>query len=162
MPASSQATLDDIDMKILCELRRDSRISLVELSRRVELSRPAVADRIRRLEKAGVILGYGAHIDFAQLGLAMQARIRLTPRHRVGRTQFRERLIALGAVLSCVHVTGENCYELAVAVRDAAHLSTVVDELSAIGSTTTSVVLSEVIHPREIDIVGWIAPGRDS
>ncbi len=160
MAAIGSVVLDDIDLKILGELHQDSRISLVELSRRVSLSRPAIADRIRRLETAGVILGYGAHLDLARLGLAMQARIRLTPRHRLGRSQLRDRLMAFGSVLSCVHVTGENSYELAIAVRDAQHLSDVVDELSALGSTTTSVVLSEVIHSREIDLTGWIEPAR--
>lgn len=160
MAATGSSTLDDTDFKILSELARDSRMSVVELSRRVELSRPAVAERIRRLETAGIILGYGAHLDLAQLGLPMQARIRLVPRHRLGRGngQFRDRLLALGAVLSCAHLTGENCYEIAVAVRDAEHLSEIVDELSALGSVTTSVVLAEVVHPRDVDVAAWVAP----
>jgi Lrp/AsnC family leucine-responsive transcriptional regulator len=152
--------LDRTDLNIVRELARDARISLVELGRRVSLSRPAVAERVRRLETAGVVTGYGAHLDMSKLGLPLQARVSLRPRHRAvrGTAQLRERLLKLGSVLSCVHVTGSNCYELAIAVRDAAHLEHVIEQLSTYGDTTTSVVLSELIQPRDVEITTWIEP----
>jgi Lrp/AsnC family leucine-responsive transcriptional regulator len=64
----------------------------------------------------------------------------------------------MGHVLSCVHVTGENCYELTVAVRDAQHLEQVIEDLSEMGDTTTGVVLSEPVHPRDVDIAAWLQP----
>lgn len=160
MHAVESPVLDRTDLSILRELARDARISLVELGRRVALSRPAVAERVRRLETTGVITGYGAHLDLAKLGLPLQARLSLRPRHRAvkGAAQLSERLRALGSVLSCVHVTGPNCYELTIAVRDAAHLEHVIDQLSTYGDTTTSVVLSELVRPGDVDVTAWIDP----
>ncbi|MEJ3747412.1 Lrp/AsnC family transcriptional regulator [Actinomycetes bacterium KLBMP 9797] len=150
--------VDATDVRILRELACDARISLVELGRRVSLSRPAVAERVRRLENAGVITGYAARIDLSRLGLPLQARVSLRPRPRAikGAGRLRERLLTMGYVLSCAHVTGDNCYELAIAVRDAGHLEEVIEQLSAFGDTTTSVVLSEPLTPGDVDVAGWL------
>ncbi|MFV0137930.1 Lrp/AsnC family transcriptional regulator [Streptomyces sp. HMX87] len=155
------SAVDSTDLKIIRELMRDARISHTELGRRVSLSRPAVAERIRRLEDSGVIQGYSAQLDLARLGLNLQARVALRPRYRSSRDakRLRERLLATGHVLSCVHLTGDNCYELSIAVRDARHLEEVIEELTALGDTTTAVVLSELVHSRNADITAWIDPG---
>ncbi|WP_350347624.1 Lrp/AsnC family transcriptional regulator [Agromyces sp. G08B096] len=151
--------IDALDLAILGELAADGRASFAELGRRVALSRPAVADRVRRLEAAGVIQGYGVHLDLARLGLGLRAHVSLRPRHRsgAGPDRIRARLLAVGNVLSCVHVTGRNCYELTIAVRDAQHLEAVIERLSELGDTTTGVVLSEPIHPRDANIGDWLA-----
>ncbi|MEU4602654.1 Lrp/AsnC family transcriptional regulator [Kribbella sp. NPDC023972] len=153
-----ESSLDQTDLKIVRELARDARVSLVELGRRVSLSRPAVAERVRRLEDSGVITGYGARVDLSKLGLPLHARVSLRPRHRAVRSvgQLRERLLKLESVLSCVHVTGPNCYELAIAVADAAQLERLIEQLSMYGDTTTSVVLSELVQPGDVDITTWI------
>lgn len=152
------SSLDAADLRILRELACDARMSLVELGRRASLSRPAVAERVRRLENAGVIAGYTARIALDRLGLSLQARVSLRPRHRAvkGALWLRERLLAIGHVLSCVHVTGENCYELAIAVRDAGQLEEIIEQLSAFGETTTSVVLSEPLPPGDVDVTAWL------
>lgn len=153
--------MDAVDLRIVRELTRDARLTHAELGRRVSLSRPAVAERVRRLEELGVITGYGAHVDLGRLGLPLQARVSLRPRQRPakGAERLRERLLAMGQVLSCVHVTGENCYELAIAVRDAAHLEQVIEQLSELGDTTTAVVLSETVTPRDVDVTAWTRAG---
>ncbi|WP_188192717.1 Lrp/AsnC family transcriptional regulator [Nonomuraea sp. SYSU D8015] len=160
MSAVETPPLDSIDLTIIRELARDARISLAELGRRVSLSRPAVAERLRRLEDCGVIQGYGAQIDLARLGLGLQARVALRPHHRSRKdaNRLRERLLSTAHVLSCVHVTGHNCYELAIAVRDARHLEEVLEELGTLGETTSSVVLSELVNPRDVDVATWVAP----
>jgi Lrp/AsnC family leucine-responsive transcriptional regulator len=160
--STSDSSLDATDLRILRELTRDARISLVELGRRVSLSRPAAAERVRRLENAGVVTGYTTRIDLSRLGLSLQARVTLRPRHRAvkGAHWLRERLLTTGHVLSCAHVTGENCYELAIAVRDAGELEEVIEQLSAFGETTTSVVLSELLTPGDVDVTTWL-DGRD-
>ncbi|WP_406278760.1 Lrp/AsnC family transcriptional regulator [Streptomyces sp. NBC_00191] len=160
MSAVEAPVIDSTDLKIIRELMHDARISHTELGRRVSLSRPAVAERVRRLEDSGVIQGYGAQLDLARLGLSLQARVVLRPQYRSSRdaSQLRERLLATGHVLSCVHLTGDNCYELAIAVRDARHLEEVIEELATLGDTTTSVVLSELVHSRNADVTAWITP----
>lgn len=147
-----------MDLAIIRELSRDARVSLAELGRRVSLSRPAVAERVRRLEDSGVIRGYGVHLDLDRLGLGLRAHVSLRPRLRSARNAqtLRDRLLAMGHVLSCVHVTGENCYELTIAVRDAQHLEEVIEHLSEMGDTTTGVVLSQPVHPRDVDIAAWL------
>lgn len=70
--------LDETGWNILRELQRDARQSFPELGRRVGLSSPAVAERVRKLEDAGVITGYGARINPAKVGLPMMAFVRLT------------------------------------------------------------------------------------
>jgi Lrp/AsnC family leucine-responsive transcriptional regulator len=150
-----------VDLALIRELSRNARVSLAELGRRVSLSRPAVAERVRRLEDCGVIKGYGVHLDLDQLGLSLRAHVSLRPRHRSTRSPqvLRDRLLAIGYVLSCVHVTGENCYELTIAVRDAHHLEQIIERLSELGDTTTGVVLSEPVHLRDVDIAGWLVQG---
>ncbi|MFI7704613.1 Lrp/AsnC family transcriptional regulator [Nonomuraea sp. NPDC049480] len=161
MYAVEPPALDPIDMRILRELSQDGRISLAELGRRVSLSRSAAAERLRRLEDSGVIQGYGAHVDLGRLGLGLQARVALRPRYRSKKdaNRLRERLLATAHVLSCVHVTGHNCYELTIAVRDARHLEQVLEELGSLGETTSSVVLSELVNPRDVDVTTWVTPG---
>jgi len=86
MPAI--APLDAYDVRILTELQADARTSLAELGRRVHLSQPAVAERVRKLEAAGVITGYRATVDLAALGFGIRALV------RVGRTEY-ERVVRL-------------------------------------------------------------------
>ena len=76
--------LDEVNRRLLAELEDDGRLSTAELARRVNLSAPAVADRVRRLEEAGVITGYRAVIDPRAVGypLAAIVRIRPAPRRR--------------------------------------------------------------------------------
>ena len=65
--------VDRVDWHILTELQADARLSFNELSRRVKLSAPAVADRVRRLEDAGVVTGYHAHVDLERIGRPVRA-----------------------------------------------------------------------------------------
>ena len=159
MATDGTSAVDAVDLATIRELSLDARVSFAELGRRVALSRPAVAERVRRLEDSGVINGYGVHLDLARLGLGLRAHVSLRPRHRSVRNPrgVREQLLAVGHVMSCVHVTGQNCYELTIAVRDAQHLEQVIERLSELGDTTTGVVLSEPLQPRDADIATWIA-----
>src|SRR5689334_22444213 len=74
--------LDDVNRQLLRELEADARLSNAELARRVNLSAPAVADRVRRLEQAGVITGYRAVIDPRALGYPLAAIVRIRPSPR--------------------------------------------------------------------------------
>ncbi|GGZ30017.1 Lrp/AsnC family transcriptional regulator [Streptomyces poonensis] len=161
MSVSRSSGVDAVDLALIRELSRNARISLAEVGRRVSLSRPAVAERIRRLEEHGVIKGYGVHLDLDRLGLSLRAHVSLRPRHGSSRNPqvLRDRLLAIGHVLSCVHVTGANCYELTIAVRDAHHLEQVIEHLAELGDTTTGVVLSESVHLSDVDVAAWLLQG---
>ena len=133
------------DRRILAELQADARISMAELGRRVHLSQPAVTERVRRLEAAGVITGYRAVVDPARLGYAIRAVV------RVGRCEQSRMLHALDEtpeVLSAYNVTGEDSWVLEIAVRDVAHLDAVLQRFCLLSVTSTAIVL-RVVRERQ-------------
>ncbi len=144
-----KADLDEVNWRILVALQENARVSFTELGRRVGLTPPAVAERVRRLEEAGVITAYRAEVDVAKLGLSLTAIIRLAPRG--GDAREIGRLVrALPEVLECDHVTGDDCYVLRVAVPSMGHLEALLEQLLRRGNTTTSMVLSSPVTHRVV------------
>lgn len=152
LSVESSVTLDATGLRIVEELQRDGRLPLAELGRRVALSPPAVADRVRRLEDAGVITGYTATVDPARLGLGVLAFVRLTlsGSHNDRSARRIARATELGEVLECHRLAGEDCYILKVAVRDTGHLEALIERLGDLGRTHTSIVLSSPLPSRPI------------
>lgn len=146
-------TLDEVDWALLEELQRDGRASWAELGRRVNLTAPAVAERVGRLERDGVIRGYRAQVDLARLGRPTIAflRIRVGGDRRLGRT--RALVEQLPQVLECHRVTGEDCYVLKVAVGDTAELETLIDQMLTIGDPISSIVMSSLVTSRTVSRV---------
>lgn len=142
----TSAALDALDRQILELLQSEGRIKLSELGRRVRLSPAAVTERVRRLEAAGVVTGYGARVAPARLGYGIQAFVRVNP--HAGYTLTHPRTLELTArpeITEAHHVVGEDCWILKVAVEDTAHLEEVLAQISALGRTTTSIVLSSPV-----------------
>ena len=141
--------LDGTSLLLLAELQADARLSLAELGRRVGLSSPAVAERIRRLEDAGVITGYHAEVDPRQLGfnLGVQIRVRPAPRQIADVAALAQRT---PEVLECHRITGDDCFVMTAYVRDVEHLEEVIDQFTVYGSTTTSVMQSSPVPRRPI------------
>ncbi|MER6060764.1 Lrp/AsnC family transcriptional regulator [Streptomyces sp. NPDC004059] len=142
---------DAVDRQILQLLQTDGRIKLSELGRQVSLSPAAVAERVRRLEAAGVVEGYGARVASARLGYGIQAFIRVDPHG--GYTLKHPRtleLIERPEITEVHHVVGEDCWILKVAVTDTVHLEEVLEQTSALGRTTTSVVLSSPVRHKPL------------
>jgi Lrp/AsnC family transcriptional regulator, leucine-responsive regulatory protein len=130
--------LDSYDTRILAELQADARLSLAELGRRVHLSQPAVSERVRKLEGAGVITGYRATVNLAALGYGIRALV------RVGRTEYARMVRLIGntpEIVNVWNVTGEDSWVLEIAVVDVAHLDSVVSELCLLAQTSTSIIL---------------------
>jgi Lrp/AsnC family transcriptional regulator, leucine-responsive regulatory protein len=156
------AALDDIDRRIVVELQADGRLTQAELSRRVSLSAPAVAERVRRLEERGVITGYTAHVDPQALGYALLAYVRVQP---AGPTEVYERrieevLVDRPEVVECHHLTGEDCFLVKVVAGDTRHLEEIVGQLARLGRTTTSLVLSSPIAHRAVTPAGDLDPAQ--
>jgi Lrp/AsnC family leucine-responsive transcriptional regulator len=140
--------LDDTDRKIVGELVGDGRVSLAELGRRVNLSSPAVAERVQRLERAGVITGYRAEIDPRKLGYALTAIVRIKPgAGQLPRIPDLAREIP--EVAECVRITGEDCFFLTVHLRSIDELSGLLDRFLPYGQTTTSIVNATPIPRRD-------------
>ncbi|MGA0608637.1 Lrp/AsnC family transcriptional regulator [Caldimonas sp. KR1-144] len=134
-------TLDGYDARILAELQADARISMAELGRRVHLSPPAVTERVRKLEAAGVITGYRATVNLAALGFGIRAMV------RVGRADY-ARMVKLvqhtPEVINAYNVTGEDSWILEIAVIDVAHLDAVVSKFCIVTETSTAIILNAV------------------
>ncbi|MFD0368945.1 Lrp/AsnC family transcriptional regulator [Streptomyces sp. NPDC127114] len=153
-PATVETTagaFDPIDRQILDLLQSDGRIKLSELGRRVRLSPAAVTERVRRLEACGAITGYGAQIAPARLGYGIQAFIRVNPHGGYNLKHPRTlELIARPEIREVHHVVGEDCWILKVAVTDTVHLEEILEQSSALGRTTTSIVLSSPVERKPL------------
>lgn len=147
MPSNQR--LDKTNRRLLAELQEDARLSVAELGRRVGLSPPAVAERLQRLESEGVIRGYRADIDPAQLGYPLTAIIRVRPAPRQLH-KIAELVPGVPEIVECNRITGEDCYLIAAHVSSVQHLEEVIDQLTPFGQTTTSIVQSSPVARRGI------------
>lgn len=137
--------LDTYDTRILAELQADARLTMAELGRRVHLSQPAVTERVRKLEAAGVITGYRATVNLAALGYGIRALV------RVGRCDYGRMLRLIDEVAEIVNawnITGEDSWMFEIAVVDVAHLDRVVTRLSELSETSTSIILKTLREHR--------------
>ncbi|MGO4815128.1 Lrp/AsnC family transcriptional regulator [Cupriavidus sp. 2MCAB6] len=137
--------LDKKDRLILEALQADARQSLAALGKRIGLSQPAMSERVRKLEDAGVIEGYGARVNLRAVGLGLQAIIHIETTHAY--IQKYVRLFeSMPEVLSADRVTGEHCFIVRCAIGDPSGLERVVDALAVHGAVTTSLVLSSPVR----------------
>jgi Lrp/AsnC family leucine-responsive transcriptional regulator len=145
--------LDDTDLALLGEVQSDARLSLAELGRRVGLSAPAVAERLQRLERDGVIRGYRAELDPAALGYGLSAVIRVRP---APRQLHKVADVARGApeVVECHRITGEDCFLMKVHIPAMDQLDRILDCFLIYGSTTTSIIQSSPVPLRAPPLPG--------
>ncbi|HIY42426.1 MAG TPA: Lrp/AsnC family transcriptional regulator [Candidatus Nocardiopsis merdipullorum] len=151
MASRLEAPLDLVDHRILAELQADGRLSFNELSRRINLSAPAVADRVRGLTDRGVITGYHAHVDPTAAGLPVTALVRMECfgahcllRHRSS--------LELPEILQVHRVTGDDCCILLIAVRSMEHFEEVIDTLADHGRPSSTMILSSPVPWRAVTV----------
>jgi Lrp/AsnC family leucine-responsive transcriptional regulator len=139
--------LDAVNLQLLDELSRDGRLGIAELGRRIGMSPPAVADRVQRLERAGVIKGYHAEIDPGAVGFPVSAVVRIRP--SPGQLQrIPEIARRTPEVAECYRITGEDCYLLRLHLRAIDELENVLDRFTPYGLTTTSIIHSSPVPRR--------------
>jgi Lrp/AsnC family transcriptional regulator, leucine-responsive regulatory protein len=133
--------LDRIGRKILAVLQDNARTPLSRIGQKVGLSSPAVAERVKKLEEAGVITGYHARINPMAMGRSVSAFIHLTTdvRHYPTVTSLAADMPQISV---CHHISGDASFILQVYVEDVSELETVVRRLSPYGQTQTAIVLS--------------------
>ena len=124
-------------------------MSNAELGRRVGALLPAVAERVRRLEREGVIRGYRAELDPRRLGLGLSVLVRVRPAPRQ-LAVVAELARQSEEVVECHRVTGDDCFVMTAHVRDVEHMEQLIDRFATSGQTTTSVMQSAPVPRRGI------------
>ena len=134
---------DSIDVRILRELQADSRISIRELSKRVNLSPPSVTERVRRLEDQGIIEGYTIRLNRKALGFPIECVIEVTMKN--GQYEkFKSFIKDYRYSDWCYRIAGAACFIVKLSVPSLADIEQFVDAVSPYAMTQTSIVFSEV------------------
>ena len=141
--------IDPVNVRLLGELQADARLSVAELGRRVGLSAPAVAERLARLQDAGVITGFRTDVDPRALGYALSVVLRVRPAPRQ-LAKVAEVARESSEIVECHRITGEDCFFMKLHVRDVGHLEEVIDRFLPFGQTTTSIIQSSPVAARGV------------
>lgn len=141
--------MDEMDWALLRELQADARLSYSELSRRVHLSPPAVAERVRRLEESGVVTGYHAHVDRARAGWAVLAMIQMSC-YGPACVLRDPAVTGWPEILELHRITGDACSLLKVAAGSMDTFEAVIDRLAPYGRPSSTMVLSTPLPWRPV------------
>lgn len=141
--------IDDINWKILKCLQQNARQSNTEIAKKVGVTSPAVAERIRKMEDAGVIEGYFAKISHTETNHQLKAIITL--RAFMGRLKpFLETVKTFDEVVNCYRITGNENIIMEVVLKNQQHLEQLIDRLITYGETRTHIVLSSIVNNNPI------------
>lgn len=137
--------MDEMDQEILALLTADGRMAVKEIAARISLTSPAVSERIKRLERSGVIAGYTVLLGDAQKGARVDALISISVAP-ADRAQFLELLEAQANVRQCFHVTGSYSYLVKVRCIDMDELEHSINRFQKLGQTSTQIILSTPVE----------------
>ncbi|MEZ4802325.1 MAG: Lrp/AsnC family transcriptional regulator [Gelidibacter sp.] len=141
--------IDTLNWKILKCLQTNARQSNAEIGRQVGISSPAVSERIKKMEDAGIIRGYHAHIAPIEAGYQLKAIITL--RAFMGMLKpFLEKVKTYNEVLNCYRITGNENIVMEVVLKNQKHLESFIDQLITYGETKTQIVLSHVVSFNDV------------
>jgi Lrp/AsnC family transcriptional regulator, leucine-responsive regulatory protein len=155
LPAAMTFVPDAIDLCLLAALQADCKTSLGRLGERVGLSAPAVMERVRKLESAGLITGYHAALDGRRLGLDITAFVGVSINYPKDIDRFLAQVAKRPEVLECHHVTGEHTLLLKVKTNNTASLERVISDIRAVDGVTrtqTMVVLSTAAETQRVPL----------
>ncbi|BEP29626.1 Lrp/AsnC family transcriptional regulator [Helicovermis profundi] len=141
--------MDQTDYKILDELQKSGRISMKDLGKKVALTSPAVTERVKKLEDAGIISGYSAIIDPKKLNKHVQAIINVDLQVH-NHKKFIELAKKEPSIIECHHLTGEDCMQIKVIVSNTEELEELLSRIQSIGSTKTTIILSTPLKNKPI------------
>ena len=141
--------MDSLNWKILKCLQQNSRMSNVEIGKRIGMSSPAVSERIKKMEDAEIIQGYTTLVSPFELGYQLKALITL--RAFMGMLKpFLEKVKTYDEVVNCYRITGNENIVMEVVLKNQKHLETFIDQLISYGETKTQIVLSHVVKHSEV------------
>lgn len=141
--------IDNLNWKILKCLQDNARQSNAEIGRQVGISSPAVSERIKKMEDAGIIESYNALVSPFEVGYQIKALITL--RAFMGMLKpFLEKVKTYDEVINCYRITGNENIVMEVVLKNQKHLESFIDQLIVYGETKTQIVLSRVIKHNEV------------
>lgn len=135
--------IDDTDRKILDELSKNSRLSISELGRRVNLSSPSVTERVRQMESFGIIKNYTVDIDFEKLGLPIQCIVEATVKNGDYKS-FKNYIQTLPNVQFCYRIAGNACFMLKLHFETFSQAEKFIEEVNPYAQTVTHFIFSQV------------------
>ena len=147
--------LDNIDLKILSILQSNGRTRLADIAEEVELSAPAVMERVKKLEVGKVIKGYQAVVDAKKVGKDITAFIGVSIGNQRDMDKFAKQMLQHRDVLECHHVTGDESFILKVKAANTASLEKLLGEIRSVEGVTrtvTKVVLSTAKESQALDL----------
>jgi Lrp/AsnC family leucine-responsive transcriptional regulator len=140
-----EIVVDEIDLDIVAALAENARASFAQVGRKVGLTGAAIAERVKRLEDAGIIGGYHAEINLAKIGLESRAFVRV----KAPRDQFTA-VIALAReipeVRKCVHVDGDPAFYLLVAAPSEPRMREIVEQFRRHGEADVDLIVSTPVQ----------------
>src|SRR5271163_2714303 len=139
--------MDTLDLKILATLDADARRPYADMAREFGISQPTVADRIRRLESRGIVRGAMLCVDHSRLGFNVSAFVRLRSKASHKRS-LAETARAMPQVIEMHSVTGDDCMIARVVARSVTELAEILQRLTVMSDSSTSVVLETIIPLR--------------
>lgn len=150
--------LDEVDLQLLNLLQRDGRMTNADLAKKVSLSPPSTLQRVRSLERSGLVKGYTALLDAERLGFRITALtfVNLTLHQDQPIERFRKAIVDLPEVVECYHVSGEFDFVLKVIVRDMRQYEAFIREklsrIKAVGRIQTSFVFGTTKHTTAVPL----------
>src|SRR6188474_253927 len=144
---TTSAALDATNLEILRHLTAQPDLAIRELARRVDMSAPAVNERVLRMKDAGVIKREWLEVDPHALGLAVTAYVRVRPMPG-GLAKIVKLAQSTPAVVECHRVTGEDCLMMKVLAPNVQELEGLLDRFLMHGNTTSSLIVSSPVPPR--------------
>lgn len=141
--------IDNLNWDILKCLQTNARQSNADIGRQVGISSPAVSERIKKMEDAGIIRGY--HADIAPIEAGYQLKAIITLRAFMGMLKpFLEKVKTYDEVLNCYRITGNENIVMEVVLKNQKHLESFIDQLIIYGETKTQIVLSHVVSFNDV------------
>jgi Lrp/AsnC family transcriptional regulator, leucine-responsive regulatory protein len=148
-------SLDEIDLKILHILQLDGRRRLADIAEQVDLSAPAVMERVKKLESGGIIRGYQALLDSKKVGKDITAFIGVSIGNQRDMDKFARQMMKYSDVLECHHVTGDESFILKVKSANTGSLEKLLGEIRSVEGVTrtvTRVVLSTAKEGQTLEL----------
>jgi Lrp/AsnC family transcriptional regulator, leucine-responsive regulatory protein len=155
MEPKNLSPLDAIDLKILYILQNSGRSRLADIAEEVDLSAPAVMERVKKLEATGVIKGYQAIVDGKKVGKDITAFIGVSIGNQRDIDRFAAHMMRYHDVLECHHVTGDETFILKVKSANTSSLEKLLGEIRSVEGVTrtlTKVVLSTAKESHIFDL----------